>query len=214
MRELGATDDVVAKYLSASLMKEQRREREQRTGRQQTDTIEATGDAEAAAPPVIEFRSSPGGHRYGDGRAVILGGDILDPSDRSLRAAAPGDHVVLRFTFRTHGEIAEPIVGFLVRNQRGEVIFGSNTAREDYPIAPMSAGEMNTVDFHWAVPALTDPMYRVSIAVADGQIEEFRMCDYIEDAIEFGVSGPRDPGSDGRGGYFQLRCAAVEIHSI
>jgi len=112
--------------------------------------------------------------------------------------------------------MASPIAGFLVRNSRGENIFGSNTAREDYPLLPMSPGDHNNIGFHWSVPDLVPGAYRISLAVSDGNVEGFEVCDYIEDAIDWTAAA--SPGAhgvaslNGSRGYFQLRCAAVAVH--
>ena len=115
--------------------------------------------------------------------------------------------VVLRVSFRAHAQIVSPIAGFLVRNSRGENIFGSNTARENYPLPTMDAGDASNVDFRWTMPSLAPGTYRISLGVADGNIEAYQMCDYIEDALDITTTGGGISS-----GYFQLRCAAVTIH--
>ena len=105
-------------------------------------------------------------------------------------------------------QLASPMAGFLVRNNRGENIFGSNTARENFPLPPMGPGDANNIDFHWSVPDLAAGAYRISLAVSDGNVEEFRVCDYIEDALEIKAR----TNADASQGYFRLHCAAVTIH--
>jgi hypothetical protein len=108
--------------------------------------------------------------------------------------------------------VASPIAGFLFRNHRGENIFGSNTGRENYPLPAMAAGEAGSVDFHWMFPALSAGEYQISVAVSDGNIEDYQMCDYIEDAIPITVDAGADDDGHMPRTYFQLRCAAVTIH--
>ena len=206
--ELGEADDVVAKYLSATLQ----REIMQREITHLPEIGAAAVDAVHRAPPELATPLEPasGGNRYGDRRAAIIGGALVDSSGRALRTMAPLDRVVLRMSFRVDGEISSPIAGFLVRNSKGENIFGSNTARENYPLPPMIAGEINTVDFHWTAPALASGSYNISVAVSDGNLNEFKVCDYMEDAIAV-TAGAASDASAARG-YFQLRCAAVAIH--
>jgi lipopolysaccharide transport system ATP-binding protein len=201
--ELGEADDVVAKYLSATL---------QREIAHLPEIGAAAVDAVHRAAPELANPLEPasGGNRYGDRRAAIIGGELVDSAGQALRTMAPLDRVVLRMSFRVDGEISSPIAGFLVRNSKGENIFGSNTARENYPLPPMIAGEIHTVDFHWTAPALTSGSYNISVAVSDGNLNEFKVCDYIEDAIA--VTAGSAPDASAARGYFQLRCAAVAIH--
>jgi ABC-type polysaccharide/polyol phosphate transport system ATPase subunit len=204
-RQLGEADGVVAKYLSATLEKEISHAR----------ASHATGPAKEHAGPRLAqedagFAAAFQGHRYGDGRATILSGTLAGPSGRQIRLLTPLEHVVLRVAFQVKESVDSPIAGFLVRNSRGENIFGSNTARENYPLPPLAAGEKHTVDFHWTAPDLAPGKYHVSLAIADGDVREFTLCDYVEDAIE--VNTAARPAVQGGTGYFQLQCARVALH--
>jgi lipopolysaccharide transport system ATP-binding protein len=205
IQELGDADEVVARYLSSALRREIEQEAQE----------EHLPDAAPKVKPelVIGFDSTRNGYRYGDGRAAILGATLIDAVGRSVRTAAPLDPVVLRMSFRVKAPIASLVAGFLVRNARGENIFGSNTARENYPLPVSSAGEATNIDFHWACPDLAPGAYRISLGVADGNIEDFHVCDYVEDAMDFDVATSARDSSQGycRRGYFPLRCAAVTI---
>ena len=79
---------------------------------------------------------------------------------------------ILRLTFRGTAPVASPIAGFLFRNSRGENIFGSNTARENYPLPALDSGETHNVDFHWIMPELAPGVYWISLAVSDGNLED------------------------------------------
>ncbi len=136
-----------------------------------------------------------GTHRYGTGGARIT---------RAQWTAESG-HVVLRVGFRACDTLPEPIAGFLVRNARGETIFGSNTMRENYPMPTMQAGDRECVEFHFTMPELAPGGYFVSVAVSEGTLDEFGVCDYVENAVAFEASGAET------GGYMKLRCASVRV---
>lgn len=193
MQAIGETDEVVAEYLRASLHKE----------------IEQNETAHLPAETPLQMFAE--GHRYGDNRANVVTADLIDARGRPTRGANVHDRLTLRVRFRATGAVASPIAGFLVRNLRGENIFGTNTARENYPLPPMKAGEAHHVDFHWSVPALAPGIYKISLAISDGNVEEFAVCDYVEDALEF-----QAPPGGGNGlptrGYFQLHCESVAVH--
>lgn len=232
VQELGEADEVVAKYLSASLHRETthrettHREAAHReavhreiehTETPQTPSNGASSAGGLAEAPrlVADFQRALSGHRYGDGRAAIVGAELVDSTGRSVHTVIPLERLVLRLSFRVTADIGSPIAGFLFRNSRGENIFGSNTARENYPLPPMAAEDAHNVEFHWSLPDLAPGDYRISVAVADGNIEDFRVCDYIEDAIEVNAANPGPGGEaadNGSRGYFRLHCAAVVIH--
>ncbi len=107
-----------------------------------------------------------------------------------------------------------PIAGFLVRNQKGENIFGTNSARENHPLPALNPGDERTIDFRLTMPRLAPGCYSISVAISDGSLGEFEVCDYIEDAITFDAAqfdstpGAAHPVS----GYIELPCSAVAIH--
>jgi lipopolysaccharide transport system ATP-binding protein len=136
------------------------------------------------------------GHRYGDGRASIVSA-----------ALTPGERAVLKVSFRLNEPVSFPIVGFVLRNARGETIFGSNTAREDCPVPALAAGQITTINFHWTMPTLTPGSYHISLAITDGSLEDFKVCDYIENALTVEVAARETTAP----GYIELRCAKVAI---
>jgi lipopolysaccharide transport system ATP-binding protein len=197
VQELGEADDVVAKYLSATLHREIG---QKETGHKEIDYQDIPGNP--------GFENVADGHRFGDRRAAITDASLADQSGQSVRFIKPLERLVLRVGFRANAPVASPIAGFLVRNHRGENIFGSNTARENYPLVPMSQGDAVNVDFHYAIPELASGAYRISVAVCDGNVEDYQVCDYIEDGIEFNAKS----GARASRGYFHLPCAAVTVH--
>jgi hypothetical protein len=53
--------------------------------------------------------------------------------------------------------------------------------------------------------------YSISVAIAEGTLQSYRVCDYIEHAIEVGVSDTHEPTAQTRG-YLRLRCAEIAVH--
>jgi ABC-type polysaccharide/polyol phosphate transport system ATPase subunit len=199
VQALGEADEVVAQYLSATLQREI------------SHGPELTKEhlAPVEAPDLVTgFQSPFAGRRFGDGRARIIGADVTGASGSPLSLFMPLEQIVLRISFRATTAVASPIAGFLVRNGKGENIFGSNSARENYPLPSIEAGEANTVQFRWTAPDLAAGLYYISLAISDGNVEEFQVCDYMEDAIEVSASSDSHAGQ----GYFHLHCAAVTVH--
>jgi lipopolysaccharide transport system ATP-binding protein len=205
VQALGEADDVVAKYLSAALHQAVVHHQ------QEKPAPEIAPLSPPSAPDLVTgFERAPQGNRFGDGRATIVGAYLVDASGEAVRTTAPLERQVLRISFRMNAHVPSPIVGFLVRNSRGENIFGSNTARENFPLPAMESGEASNVDFHWLAPDLGPGVYWISLAVSDGNVEDFKVCDYLEDVIEMKTSA--GSASQTSRGYFQLHCAAVTIH--
>jgi energy-coupling factor transporter ATP-binding protein EcfA2 len=181
-RGLGEADEVVGAYLQSTL--------------EQADVREpAVAIAERPAAT-----SNAAASRFGDGRAEIVRHELAG----RWRAGA---NLTLRITVRAREALAQPIVGFLLRNERGETIFGTNTAREDSPVPALAPGQECTVDFHFNAPALHGGAYRISLAVSEGTMEQFAVGDYLEDAIAFEVRAPEMRG------YLQLPCEVSVSYS-
>jgi hypothetical protein len=135
-----------------------------------------------SAPEVVE--SIPNiDHRYGDGRAEVLGIAVLDAHGNSIHVIEPNSRIVVRISVRAREDIGGPIVGFMMRNHLGVDFSGTNTSREGCPLPAMGAGEICTVDFHLDVPELYPSEFSFSPAIADGTLRAYKMCDWIENAI-------------------------------
>ena len=180
IQALGEADEVIGQYLSATVQRESRGERR--------------AVSHEIAEPVA------GTNRYGDKRALIAGAKFVN---------GPEGKTVLCVAFRVCDTLPLPIVGFLVRNEKGETIFGSNTARENYPLPEMAAGDFHTVDFSWNMPPLTPGRYLVSVAVSEGTLDQFTVCDYVEDALAMQAPGNGDVSP----GYLHLTCSGVSVYS-
>jgi lipopolysaccharide transport system ATP-binding protein len=185
-RAIGDADEVVANYLEVAL--------------------HGPGSvAQTATDPAAQVVK----RRFGDQAAEVISFDLLDAAGEPLRILAGGESVAVRVGVRANARIESPIFGFLVRNAKGETIFGSNTSRENYPIHPLSPGEASFAEFHWVAPQLADGAYFISVGIAEGDMDDFEMRDYIEDAIEIQVRRRSIPVR----GYVRLDCEAVVVRS-
>jgi len=174
--ELGKTDRVVAKYLAAMVEKDSA----YLTHHQQT--VPPLPRENTLAPEIVD-RIPNIDHRYGDGRAEILGIAVLDPDGQPLQVLEPSSQIVVRISVRAKAEVAQPNVGFIMRNHLGIDFAGTNTLREEYALSPMVPGDICTVDFHVDLPELYPSSFSFSPAVADGPLDGFKVCDLIDNAI-------------------------------
>jgi len=201
IKELGVTERVVAKYLAAMVEKDsaylslkKRPARDAAAGRK-------------IAPEIVD-RIPNIDHRYGDGRAEVLGIAVMDEYGRPLRLLEPNSRIVVRISVRAKQEVSMPIVGFMLRNHLGIDFSGTNTAREGFELPPMLPGDIYTVDFHLDLPELYPASFSFSPAIADGTLLSYRMCDWIDNAIALQMGH-----SEGQiYGYIHLPCR-VELNA-
>ena len=134
------------------------------------------------APEIVETIPNID-HRFGDGRAAIIGIAVLDEQGRAVPILEPSTRIVVRISVRATADVALPIVGFMLRNQLGMDFSGTNTAREGYELAPLQPGDVTTVDFYLDLPELYPASFSFSPAIADGTLMGYQMCDWIDNAI-------------------------------
>jgi hypothetical protein len=135
-----------------------------------------------AAPEVVETIPNID-HRYGDGRAEVLGIAVLDANGHPLHLLEPAGRIIVRISVRAKEDVPLPIVGFMMRNHLGIDFSGTNTAREGHELPPLARGDVYTVDFHCDLPELYPGTFSFSPAIADGTLMGYKMCDWIDNAV-------------------------------
>jgi ABC-type polysaccharide/polyol phosphate transport system ATPase subunit len=200
IREIGNTDLVVSRYMAAMVEKDNayittahRKTYEER-------------DAAVRAPEVVDTIPNID-HRYGDGRAELLGIAVLNADGQRAYLLEPSSSIIVRISVRANEDIMLPIVGFMMRNNMGLDFAGTNTAREDFDLPPMAAGDVYTVDFHLQLPELYPSAFSFSTAIADGTLQVYKTCDWIDNAIVLQMS----PGDGAIYGNIHLPCR-VELN--
>jgi ABC-type polysaccharide/polyol phosphate transport system ATPase subunit len=198
--DIGETDKVVAKYLAAMVEKDS-------TYLLLKTRPETGARLPATAPEIVEHIPNID-HRYGDGRAEILGIAVLDEHGSPAHLLEPQSRIVVRISVRAKEDVPLPIVGFMMRNHLGLDFSGTNTAREGYELTPLAAGDIVTVDFHLDIPELYPASFSFSPAIADGTLLGYKMCDWIDNAIALQMGH-----SEGQiYGYMHLDCR-VEVNA-
>jgi ABC-type polysaccharide/polyol phosphate transport system ATPase subunit len=177
MIDIGEPDRVVSKYLAAMTEKDSTYLR-----RKSESDPQSRHGGPVCAPEVVDTIPNID-HRFGDGRAEIMGIAVLDEQGRSLSILEPSSRIVVRISVRAKAGVALPIVGFMLRNQLGMDFSGTNTSREGYELAALEAGDITTVDFYLELPELYPASFSFSPAVADGTLMGYQMCDWIDNAI-------------------------------
>jgi hypothetical protein len=182
MIDIGEPDKVVARYMAAMTEKDSSYRRHKAA---LPDDVPQR--AEVRAPEVVDTIPNID-HRHGDGRAEVIGIAVLDEQGIPLHILEPLSRIVVRISVRAKGELALPMVGFMLRNQLGMDFSGTNTAREGHELPPMRLGDIYTVDFHVDVPELYPASFSFSPAVADGTLAGYTMCDWIDNALALQMS--------------------------
>lgn len=195
--EMGKPDAVVRKYLARMVEKDAeflKRKGVAETRREEpTQVVVASEIVETI--PNIDFR-------HGNQAAEILGIAALDEEGREVHLIEPHRRLTVRISVRARRPLDEPNVGFMLRNHMGMDFAGTNTAREGVALPPMAPGDIFTVDFHLDIPELYPGNFSFSPAIANGSLEAYEMCDWIDNALTL----PMARGEGAVYGYIHLPC--------
>jgi lipopolysaccharide transport system ATP-binding protein len=176
IKEIGTTDSVVTRYMAAMVEKDNAY-----LAGAHRKAQHAPHEA-VRAPEIVETIPNVD-HRFGDGRAEVIGIAVLDTGGRPIYVLEPSALIVVRISVRALEDITLPIVGFMMRNHIGLDFAGTNTAREAFDLPPMTAGDIYTVDFHLQLPELYPSAFSFSPAIADGTLHSYRTSDWVDNAI-------------------------------
>jgi hypothetical protein len=121
-------------------------------------------------------------HRFGNGKARIEGIGVFTDAGQAATTAAQGDRICIRISVEFHSDVSQPNVGFMMRNRLGQDVTGTNVMFEGERLTPAKSGERLSVDFIMDLPFLHSGFYYFSPAVADGELNQYEMCDWVDNA--------------------------------
>jgi ABC-type polysaccharide/polyol phosphate transport system ATPase subunit len=197
--EIGPSGDVAQRYLSALLAKDAERVQQEQAGRER-------GQPAWHEPGRLVTALADRSRRHGDGAAEVLGIEIADEGGRLIEALRTPARLTIRISVRAREAVHRPIIGFLMRTGQGVDFAGTNTAREGFHMPPLQPGQSATVEFHVRLPELAPRRFQFAPGIADGTLEEFRLCDLIEGAAILETLAGDVPVP----GYMRIPCLQVE----
>lgn len=201
VREVGTTELVVAKYLAEMTAKDSSFVELQAEHRIDKSTSAGQAPELVTQIPNVDLR-------HGDGRAEILGIAILNEQGSPALMLEPNTKCIVRISAKANEWITSPNIGFMMRNHMGLDFAGSNTLREGHELPAMGPGDTVTVDFHLELPELYPSHFSFSPAIADGNLVNYKNCDWIENAVVLQMGH----GENQVYGYLHLPCR-VEINA-
>ncbi|MBK5341175.1 ABC transporter ATP-binding protein [Pseudomonas sp. TH49] len=101
----------------------------------------------------------------GTGEAGILSVRLLDEHDRAIDAAEVGQPVVLEVQVEVRRDIERLVLGFILKDRLGQMMYGINTHRLNKALTDLHAGERFTYRFAF-VMGLGKGNYSVSLSLS------------------------------------------------
>lgn len=206
---IGAPKDVTERYLEKLYAAQQGESIEQGECIDQGESIDRRAPTAGPSEPLSEpfrdmrldfinhskyrndielFAFSADAQSFGLGGARITDVRLLDKAGNPLAWIVGGEPVRLSVTCSARQPIASPIVGFMVKDRLGQVIFGDNTFLA-YASCPLniSSGACFHAVFEFAMPIMPSGDYIVSVAVAEGTQVDHVQHQWIHEALAFKV---------------------------
>ena len=180
----GKSDEVVAKYLSVMVnrgRKELMMEEAMGKALPISADLELPDEARSRIPKFIEQVTNVD-HRHGNGKALVRGIGVFSQEGNPATAVIQGNRICVRVSVEFLDECLKPNVGFILRNRLGEDVTGTNASFEGVQLPPARSGDRISVDFVLDLPLLQQGFYYFSPAVADGMLDQYDICDWIDNA--------------------------------
>jgi len=120
--------------------------------------------------------------RYGNHKAEVLGIGLYGERGQRIHSAEGGQTILIRISVLFHEYVRQPIIGFMIKNRIGLFLTGTNTKMEGSSVPEQPKGSICSVEFRFPLPMLSTGNYSFAFAVADGTVEDYVICDWVENA--------------------------------
>ena len=181
----GPPDEVASRYTAAMITrgkKEMMGEEELGQAISVSPELVMTQEALSRMPPFLKSIANLD-HRHGNGKARVKGIGVFGSEGYPVTRIGQGDRLSIRISVEFLEDVDKPNIGFMLRNRLGEDVTGSNVMFEGERLQPARAGDQLSVDFVMDLPLLQGGFYHFSPAVAEGTLDQYETCDWIENAF-------------------------------
>lgn len=131
------------------------------------------------------FRFEPEGANFGTGKVVVRDVFFIDERQRRLAWVVGGKEVSLCVDFIATEILTDIIVGFLVKNRLGQILFGENNCLFLTTIIQIDKSKLYRATFNFILPYLPEGEYVVSVGIASGSQQEHIQHCWRHDALVF-----------------------------
>ncbi len=180
----GKTDEIVSEYLTVMVNrgnKDMIRDQEMGKALPESTVLELSAEARSRIPNFIT-QVANSDHRHGNGKAAVCGIGIFSSEGHPATTIVQGDRICVRISVEFRQDCENPNVGFILRNRFGEDVTGTNAMFEGTQLPPGRPGDRISVDFVLDLPLFQQGYYYFSPAVADGMLNGYDVCDWIDNA--------------------------------
>jgi ABC-type polysaccharide/polyol phosphate transport system ATPase subunit len=189
MHREGKADEVVAKYLAAMVTRGQKEVMEEEKIGKPLLTSGELDLPDEVLEKIPKFVTTVFNvdHRYGNGKAKIGGIGVFGREGNMASGVEQGDRICIRISVEFLSDVAQPNIGFMMRNRLGQDVAGTNLLYEGVRLPAAGAGDRISADFILDLPFLQSGFYHFAPAIADGTLDQYEMCDWLDNACAIEV---------------------------
>lgn len=131
--------------------------------------------------------SDSNGWKTGAGEIIDVKFTEVD-NNNDIHVFKGGEKVRLTISASVHKDFDAPIIGFLVKDRLGQVLFGENTLPfTSYKPVLVKAGEKIAASYDFTLPMLPNGEYSMMISLANGDINNHVQHHWLHDAMIINV---------------------------
>ena len=135
------------------------------------------------------FPFSPDAGGFGACKAQVVHTAFCNEAGQVQAIVLGGEHVTLQVDLQAQASLGSVIVGFYVKDRRGQLLFGDNTVLSHEGDFPVEAGEAFRAIFRFTMPRLLPGDYFVTVGVAEGTQEQHVVQHWLHEALRFSAAG-------------------------
>jgi lipopolysaccharide transport system ATP-binding protein len=150
---------------------------------------------EAEAQEVLQSRGKDGWltTKSGSGEARVTELSLIDAATgQKMEGARTGQEVILRAEVEVVEAIPHLVLGFMMRNRTGHVVWGTNTWHTGQPLKDLAAGTRVTYDWRFRC-TLGPGSYAVSPALVSTDTHLVNNYEWTDNALVFDVTNSELP---------------------
>lgn len=121
--------------------------------------------------------------------AQITHTGFYNDAGEMLTMVVGGECVTLRIEVRARQALANVVVGFYVKDRRGQFLFGDNTLAIETTVGPAADGDVLVASFRFTMPRLLPGEYFVTAGVAEGTADSHVVQYWLNEALLFSAEG-------------------------
>lgn len=123
---------------------------------------------------------------FGNGKAEIQSVMLFDAErQQPLSVGLGGENVILRIRGKANSYIDNPVIGFLLKNDKGLILFGENTinAFQTGLVQNIRSGQEYWAEFEFTLPLLPPGNYSFTVSLAEGSQTVANQLHWLNDAL-------------------------------